>query len=263
MKIPKISKADISRMLNSALAYSEAHKPTILTAIGIGFSYAAVYKSSKAGIKAKERIEDARRESVRRDPDREFTRLDTVKAAAPAFIETALLTAASTGCIVAGAKISHKRELAAWSAYGLAKESYDQYREATKEALTQKKAESIQSKADGILAKDVSTEDNDICGGNGTVLCIDAMSGRKFWSSVDKIKRAEAVLNQKLYEEVFVSLNEFYDILDIDPNDMGELIGWNSCDCPVRIEISTQLTKDDKPCLVMRSNDLTMRFQSY
>ena len=42
MKFPKLSKADISRILNSALAYSEAHKPTILTAIGIGFSYAAV-----------------------------------------------------------------------------------------------------------------------------------------------------------------------------------------------------------------------------
>lgn len=263
LALPKLSKDGLERIIRSALDYSDIHKPAILAAMGIGLSYTAVYKSAHAGIKAKERVEEAQARSAKLNPDKEFTRMDTVKAAAPAFVETALLSAASTGCIIAGAKISHKRELAAWSAYSIAKESYDQYKQATEETLSKKKAENIQTKADELLAKTVSSEVDGVQDGGGTVLCIDAMSGRKFLTNYDKIKMAEALLNQRLYEEVFVSLNELYDILGIDPNDIGELIGWNNEDCPVSLTVSTQLTEDGKPCMVLRSNELTTKYQHY
>lgn len=262
MRIPRIkfSREDFDRLFKTALSYADEHKPAILAGIGLGFSYMATIKASKAGVEAKERIDDAKRVRSRTDPDRVFTKVDEFKAGAPAYIETVLWSAGSTFCIIKSTKVARSRELAAWGAYKVVQESYQSYKETIKENLGPKKADTIASKADAKLVEDISEESLEELQGGGTTLCIDAMSGRFFKTSIDRIKRAEAVINQRLYEEVYVCLNEFYQEIGIDENDMGNLIGWNNADCPIRIDISTQLTPKGEPCLVIRSDTLTTKY---
>ena len=87
--------------------------------------------------------------------------------------------------------------------------------------------------------------------GKGEVLCYDAISGRYFKSDVDKIRKAENILNKKLMNDMYCSLNDFYDLVGLPFTQLGFELGWNVNDSLVEIEFSTQLSEDDIPCVVV------------
>ncbi|MEI4872582.1 DUF6353 family protein, partial [Klebsiella pneumoniae] len=84
--------------------------------------------------------------------------------------------------------------------------------------------------------------------GQGMVLCMDAVSGRYFYSSVDSIRRAENDINRRLIQETAISLSEFYDLLGLDNTSISDDIGW-CLDDMLDVHISSTLTSDDKPCV--------------
>ena len=85
----------------------------------------------------------------------------------------------------------------------------------------------------------------------GNTLCYDSISGRYFKSDIEKIKKAENELNKKMLNEMYLSLNEFYDELGLRPTSLGNELGWNIDDGLIDIHFSSQLSEDDQPCLVL------------
>ncbi len=55
----------------------------------------------------------------------------------------------------------------------------------------------------------------------GNTLCYDAISGRYFKSDIDKLKKAENELNRRMRDEMYISLNEFYYEIGLNPTKIG------------------------------------------
>ena len=58
-------------------------------------------------------------------------------------------------------------------------------------------------------------------------------------------------MNAQLINDWYVSLNDFYELLGLPYSEMGDLLGWNMDLGLVEINFSSQLTEDQRPCLVL------------
>ena len=87
--------------------------------------------------------------------------------------------------------------------------------------------------------------------GKGNTLCYDAFNSRYFYSDIDQIKRAINELNRRMLNEMYVSLNDFYDELNLKHSGNGYELGWKLDDGLVEIDFSSQLSDDGRPCLVL------------
>ena len=51
--------------------------------------------------------------------------------------------------------------------------------------------------------------------------------------------------------DMYVSLSELYDELDLDHTSMSDELGWNLDDGLIDIEFSSHIADDGRPCIVM------------
>ena len=99
---------------------------------------------------------------------------------------------------------------------------------------------------------------------NGYVLCKDLYSGRMFYSTAEKIKQAIVKCSSDVQQDMWVSLNEFYDEINspqLEHIPMGDDLGWNvedTCRGQLPITLTALLTDDGKPCLCI-DYDISIR----
>ena len=222
--------------------------PTIMTIIGsAGFVSTIIFTADRAP-KAKEVLKKAKEEN----PD--LKTMDKVKVAAPIVWPVAACGAFSLSCFIMANKISLSRTAAALAAYQLSENSLKSLKEAAVKTVGEKKTEEIldTQDADKVRAKQ-PTDSTIIITGGGEQLCYDSVSGRYFKSTIEKIRQAANEVNYRLNREDSMSLNEFYDYLDLPSIDIGDRLGWNLRDKSDMLEIrfSSTLTDAGEPCLVM------------
>ena len=78
------------------------------------------------------------------------------------------------------------------------------------------------------------------------------MSGRYFYANVQKLEKNVNDLNRRMREEMYITLNEFYWEINLDPIDVGEILGWNIDTAYIELCYDTKLTNDNRPCIVIR-----------
>lgn len=191
---------------------------TILTCFaGVGLVATAVL-TAKATPKAMTRIENAKEEK-----GEELTKLQTVVAAAPAYIPPILTGAATLACMFGANALNKRQQASLMSAYALLDNSYKEYKKKVGTLYGEDANENVQSE----IAKD-KYEDCDIAPEDGMKLFYDDFSGRYFESTMEKVLKAEYNLNRDLNMRCYATLNEFYDYLDLPPIDGGDELGWSS-----------------------------------
>ncbi len=153
--------------------------------------------------------------------------------------------------VVGANKIGTKRTAALATAYSLSQTAFEDYRSKVVEKLGDKKSEQIIDEVaqDRVNANPISTREV-IVTGNGVVDCYDVYSGRYFKSSAEEIKAAENRLNWVVNNQMYASLNEFYDFLGLPRIDAGEEVGWTS-DKLLELTISATLSDQMTPCLAV------------
>ena len=85
------------------------------------------------------------------------------------------------------------------------------------------------------------------------------------------LKAAQNAINEKLLAHDYVSLNELYVALGIEPTTVGNAIGWEINKVRnevgsnlIQIDWSAQMAKDNQPCLYIRYNiEPTYGFDQY
>ena len=87
----------------------------------------------------------------------------------------------------------------------------------------------------------------------GKVLCCELHTGRYFECDIESLRRAENKVNQRLIGEMYCTLTEFYWEVDLPVTSQSSEIGWEA-GRPLKLEFSTVLTKDGKPCLTFEYN---------
>lgn len=243
-----MTKTTIARIAKDAASMVRRHSPELLTGVGIAGMITATAFAVKATPKAVKLIEEAKREH-----DEEFKPVDAVKASWKCYIPTAALTVVSAACLIGASRVNTKRNAALAAAYTLSDTAFREYQEKVVETIGEKKEQTVrESVADEKLAKNPVSHSEVIITNKGNTLCYDTISGRYFRYDMDKIRRAENELNSRIISDIggWVSLNEFYDELDLPHIDIGDDLGWN-VDRRIRLNISARLAEDDTPCVVV------------
>ena len=251
-------KHDVKTIFNATKRKVLKRSPEILTGLGVAGMITTVVLSVKATPKAMKLIEEekfnrqAERETVDDQDSIELTKLEVVKVAWKPYIPAAVTGVVSVGCLIGATSVNTRRTAAIATAYKLSETALSEYREKVVETIGEKKEKTVRDNiAKDKVEKNPVANSEVILTGIGETLCYEPISGRYFKSDIEKIKKAENELNKKMLNEMYLSLNEFYDELGLRPTSLGNELGWNIDDGLIDIHFSSQLSEDDQPCLVL------------
>ncbi len=237
---------------NTKLALAK-HSPEILTGFGIAGMLTTVVLAVKATPKAIELIDSEELERFADHDDTPLTPIDKVKLAWKPYVPAAITGTVSIACLVGASSVNVKRNAALATAYSLSETALREYREKVVETIGEKKEKVVREKvAEEKLKQNPVTKNQPVILGKGTTLCFDAISGRYFHSDFDTIKKAQNELNSRLLRDMYISLNEFYDELELDHVSVGDELGWSyHKDGLIEFDLNAQLADDGTPCLVV------------
>lgn len=85
---------------------------------------------------------------------------------------------------------------------------------------------------------------------NTTVICMDSISGRTFYMNPEVLRRKINDLNDQLFAENTVTINDYFYELGLPYLPMGDSIGWSSELGSIKVALLSDLLPDtDIPCL--------------
>lgn len=227
--------------------YISKHDSEILTGVGIAGMLTTTVLAVKATPKAMRLIEEEQKE--REEP---LSKIDIVKAAWPAYIPAGVTCTFSVISLVMALKTNNKKNAMLATAATLSERALAEYKDKVIEVVGEEKEKEVRDAiAKDRMKKDPVSSHEVIITGSGGSLCYDIVAGRYFESDINKIRKAENILNRRIMDDMYASLNDFYEALGIACTPLGNTLGWNTNDGLVQLYFSTQLSDDEKPCLVI------------
>lgn len=244
-----MNKPNMAKILKSAKTGISKHSPEILTGIGIAGMITTTVLAVKATPKALRLIEEKKKE----EGVTELKPIETVKATWKCYIPATVTGVTSVACLIGASKVNARRNAALATAYKLSETALTEYREKVVETIGEKKEQVVREKvADEQIRRNPVSQRDVIITGKGKTLCFDPLSSRYFESDIELIRRAANNLNARILTQIggYLSLNEFYDELDLPRIDIGDDFGWN-LDNRIELDISSHVTEDGQPSLVI------------
>lgn len=228
-----------SSLLSNAVKNLKQNSPGILTVLGITGLVGTAYLAGKAGYETAKKLEDT-------DPN--MLNQDKVKLVWKLYIPPVASGVVSLACIVGASKSHANRTAAAAAAYSITEKAFSEYKGKVVEQIGKTKEQKIRDeiRQDQVISSKVGKEI--IILGKGHVLCCELYTGRYFRSDMELLKRAENVLNQRIVNDLYVTMDEWYDIVGLSSTSHACDIGWNS-DRLVELEFSSVFSEDGEPCL--------------
>lgn len=260
-----MKKVKMTGLVNCVKSAVTKRSPEILTGIGIAGMVTTTIFAVKATPKAlmlieeekrrqnKELLEDAKKNGL--DAYARIEKLkpvDVVKVTWKCYIPSALICVSSMACLIGASSVHLKRNAALATAYKLSETALTEYKDKVVETIGTKKEEAVRAAiAKDRIDKNPPVDREIIITGNGDTRCYDPLSSRYFDSDIETIRRSVNELNRRLLLEDYISLNEFYYELGLDPTEIGDTIGWRVDKGLVEIGFHAILDKKDKPCLAL------------
>lgn len=246
-----MSKSKIKSFTESLQTMVTKHSPEILTGIGIAGMITTTVLAVKATPKALRLIDEEKEHSRE-----ELKPVDVVKTCWKCYIPAAVTGTVSIACLIGASSVNARRNTALATAYKLSETALTEYKEKVVETIGEKKERDIKDAiAKGKLEKNPVQEHNIIFTGKGDSLCYEPLSDRYFTSDIEKIRKAANDLNTRMFDEMYISLNEFYSEIGLKEIAIGEEIGWNINNGEkIDLYFSAHLTDDNRPCLVIEFN---------
>jgi hypothetical protein len=232
------------------------HSSEILTSIGIAGMLTTTIMAVKATPRAVILIDHEiyRRNSNENadDPIDRLEPMNVIKTTWKCYIPAAITGSLSILCLVGASSVNTRRNAALATAYTISESALKDYQEKVIETIGEKKERDVRDAvAKERINRDPVKNHQVIITEKGNTLCYDPISGRYFKSDMETIKRAQNELNRQMLDEMYVSLNEFYDKLGLKNTFMGDDIGWNVADGYLDLSFNSQISDEDTPCHVM------------
>lgn len=246
-----MGKSNLNQVAKTVKAAVVKHSPAILTGIGITGMITTAVLAVKATPKALDIIEDIK-ERHSEDTEKKVIAKEFITKVTPLYAPAVVTGVASAACLIGANSIHSKRNAVLAAAYTISDTAYREYREKVVETMGEKKDKMVRDEiAKDKLKNDPVQNSEVVVTKHGTSLCYDGMFGRYFVSDRETIRRAITRMNRNIVTDMYVSLNEFYDELDIPPVKIGDYLGWNIDDGEIDIDFSSDVAEDGRPCLVM------------
>lgn len=199
--------------------FVERHSSTILTFVAAAGTVGTGYFAAKGAIKASAALNNAEREK-----GAELTKLEAVKAVAPAYIPAAVTCASTIVCVFGANVLSRKQQASLVSAYALLENVHKEYKAKVKDlygndADVQVRAAIASDKIDREKVGKSSDE---------KYLFYEELSGQYFERTKEEVLAAEYHFNRNyILRGGYGCLNEFYEFLDLPRTDFGDALGWS------------------------------------
>lgn len=217
----RFSKKELALIAKKFTKGMQKHSPEILTAMGIVGMATTVVMAVKATPKALKKIED--------DYPDGYTKTEAVKSAWKFYIPAAVTGVCSTACIVGATAINLKRNAALATAYTLSEAFAKEYKGSVVETIGEKKEAEVREniakkRVDRLSHEDFKNGEKD--SPNDTTWFLDPYSGRPFKSSMNRLAKIQNDINNMLLNDGYVSLNDLYYMVGLEPNKDGDILGW-------------------------------------
>ena len=229
--------------------------------VGAGVVGTAVV-AVKATPKALERIETA--EELKGE---KLTKMEAVQVAGPVYIPAVITGAATVACIFGANVLNKNKQAALMSAYALLDNSYKEYRDKVVELY----GDDANNNVKAAIAKDKYNENPHKPTDENKKLYYDDYSERYFEATTETMLLAENHINKTLSDMAGLYLNEYYELIGLEPTDYGDFMGWSSCELYdtswsswLELYYEKVIMDDGLECTIVRfSMDPTFDFENY
>lgn len=229
----------------------DKHGAEILIGFGAAGIVATGILSGEARLKAEEILDNKRAE----EQVDNISKVENLKATWKCYIKPVIAGAVTLLCFLGSYKVTKKKLVALGAAYSILDKAFSENMDVIEDVIGRENFEDIRGKINQKKVDEaVKTVpvDEIIETGDGSVLCLDALTGRLFRSSRNSIDKAVNRLNQSLFSDVYISLNELYDEIGLSRVGIGDQLGWNlGREGLIELTYTTQLADNDEPCLVV------------
>lgn len=247
-------------LLNHSKLFLRRNAPTILTCVAAIGTVTTAILAAKETPKALKRVEQAKEEK-----GEELTKLEIVKAAAPAYVPAVVVGTSTIICMFGANTLNKRTQASLISAYALLDNSYKEY----KDKVTELYGEDADTTVTHEIIKDKYDENVDIS--DDKQLFFDLFSHRYFESTIEKVQNAEYFVNRQLALWDCVDLNQFYDLLEIPRIDSGNNFGWSVEACFafyghswIDFDHQKVMIDDDLECtIIMMATEPIIDFDAY
>jgi Family of unknown function (DUF6353) len=234
----------LTSLAGSARKLLTDNSPTILTAAAVVGVVATAVLVAKAAPKAHQDI--LHEKSERTD---EVTLVEQTKLVWKYYVPAAATGAATIACIIGANTISTKRSAALASAVGLSEYAFKEYRNKVIEHIGENK----ETKVHDAVMKDVvdrtPIENNAVVITGDRSLFMDSYTRQYTETDMESVRRAVNDVNEQIYQDMYASLNDFFNRIGIPASPVGGEVGWTA-DNKLEVRFSTQLVKG-RPCVVI------------
>lgn len=239
--------------------FLKKRKPDILTFIGLGGMVAfgiMMYRSRPA-------VEEALDKELE-ETHEPLTKRQTAWVYVRTLWPTLAIGGASAVCIVFGNREHNKRNAALATAYYISESTLKTYQEKVIEEIGEKKEKEIQAKVAEERSKKAEFRDDvvTVIEDKGPWILDTYANPPQFYRmSLEKVRRVAAEQTLNLRDYNYISVQEFYEALDVDMpenlDDFGfEHLGWNTSWCSkIEVEfdhIMREVQGEVQPVAVMR-----------
>jgi hypothetical protein len=222
----------------------DKNSPTILTAIGATGVISTTALGIKATLSAKTLVDE--------ELDPNSTQKEIIEAVWMLYIPTVISGVITIASIIGSNHISSQRNAALASLYSITNSALNEYQDKVVELVGEKKATKVKDEiAQDKLNSNPVEKTEVFLTGKGEHLCYDSLSGRYFKSDIETIRKAINDFNAELWKDMYHTLNEFYDYLDLEHTEMGRTSGWNVEDGMLEVHFSANIATSGEPCIVL------------
>ncbi len=247
------------------------HIPTILTGVGTLGVGAAMFFMAKKAPEAKKALDEVREEWNNVEDKEKRVKADyyfkLIRVGAKYYWVAISIATGAIICFWCANHVNLKRLTSALTAAGLSAKAKEELEQKIKELDGDKKLQKIRDEIDADRVKEnPPVEDEIIQTGFGNHMCYEPITGRYFYSNIEKIKRAVIFARDQLQKDGYLSLNDWFNLLGLDSTDIQLCWTANAVGEVNEFDISTssQLTSCDIPVLVIRYDvNPTMEYRDW
>lgn len=254
MKLTKLKEA-----ANVVTLFASEHRTSLMVGGGIAgmviAGVTAVRVTPKVSMLLEERRcskHDAYLENTEANP--QLTIKDYIQVTWKYYLPPIALATVSAGAIIFAHKVDRKENAALAAAYAISESRLKEYSEKVLETVGEKKEKEVRNAIDKDRVNNNPPVDGEIIStGQGDTLCMDAWNGRYFYSDIEVLRRAAVDLSRAVLNDETVTLNDFYDRIDLPQTKNGDFFAWEIGNHHEMIELSfsSQLDFKKRPVLVM------------
>ena len=208
----------MNKLLNASKMFVKKNGSIILTCVGGAGVVATSVMAAKATPKVLMLLDNAREEK-----GDNLTKFESFIIAGHAYIPAIIVGASTIACIFGANALNQRQQAALMSAYALLDSSYKEYKTKVIDLYGSESDSRVREKiVKDKYAGDGKPKDND------TVLFYDEFSGRYFESTTADVLKAEYEINKKISGWGGAYLNDFYQLVGVEPTEYGDHLGWSA-----------------------------------